>query len=138
MFAEITRRKIVEFGPDRKAAIAMAFTGNCTLLISALPMLTSVVAANGVISINPFPLFEGGLMGFRIPPQRLELTLGNLVVIALHPSLKIQLIFDSADQKLEFLGKLNLAEESSGDESASAPSSNSTSATIDSGVENVQ
>jgi hypothetical protein len=92
----------------QKAAIAMAFTGKCTLFISALPMLTSVVAANGVISINPFPLFEGGLMGFRIPPQRLELTLGNLVVIALHPSLKIQLIFDSADQKLEFLGKLNL------------------------------
>ncbi|KYB24823.1 hypothetical protein TcasGA2_TC031832 [Tribolium castaneum] len=102
-------------------------------------MRTSVVAANGVISINPFPLFEGGLMGFRIPPQRLESSGFNWVVIALHPSLKIQLIFDSADQKLEFLGKLNLAEESSsGDESASATSSSSTSATVDSGVENVQ
>jgi hypothetical protein len=31
----------------------MAFLGNCTLLINAIPMRTSVTAANGVISINP-------------------------------------------------------------------------------------
>jgi hypothetical protein len=53
----------------QKAAIAMAFTGNCTLFISTLPMLTSVVAANGVISINPFPLFEGGLWGLEYLPN---------------------------------------------------------------------
>jgi hypothetical protein len=51
----------------------MAFLGNCTLLINAIPMRTSVTAANGVISINPFPLIAGGLVGFPIPPQHLNL-----------------------------------------------------------------
>ena len=118
----------------------MAFLNNCTLIINASYLRTRVVALNGVISIDPFPLFPGGLTGFEIPPQRLDLTPYNFVQIYLHPALKITLIFDSRDQKVEFINKLNLAEENiSSDESASASSSNpSTDPTVDSGYDNTQ
>ena len=86
----------------------MAFVNNCVLAINATPMRTRVVALNGVISIDPFPLFQGGITGFQIPPQRLDLTGYNWVIIRLHPALTITLMFDSPDLKNEFIGKLNL------------------------------
>ncbi|KAH0818281.1 hypothetical protein GEV33_004510 [Tenebrio molitor] len=122
----------------------MAFLGNCTLLINAIPMRSSVRAANGVISINPFPLIAGGLVGFPIPPQHLNLEVHCCVPITLHSALQIFLIFDADEQKMEFIAHLNLAEHgtSSSDETDKSASSNSNSnasqtPTTDSGFENV-
>jgi hypothetical protein len=122
----------------------MAFLGNCTLLINAIPMRSSVRAANGVISINPFPLIAGGLVGFPIPPQHLNLEVHCCVPITLHSALQIFLIFDADEQKMDIIAHLNLAEHgtSSSDETDKSASSNSNSnasqtPTTDSGFENV-
>ncbi|KAJ3629177.1 hypothetical protein MTP99_013586 [Tenebrio molitor] len=96
----------------------MVFVGNCTLLNSA-PIRATVEAGNGIISITPFPLFGGGLVGYRIPPQRLSLIIPNYISILLHPALMIHLLFDTDAQKYEFVGQLNLPENESSDASAS-------------------
>ncbi|RZC35329.1 hypothetical protein BDFB_012263 [Asbolus verrucosus] len=85
-----------------------SFVGNCTLFINSEYMRCRVEALNSVISLTPFPLFPMGLIGFRIPPQRLCLINPNNVVISLHSSLKVHLTFDSANEKMEFVGMLNL------------------------------
>jgi hypothetical protein len=88
--------------------IAMAFLGNCTLVINATPIRTRIDAANGIISLLPFPLFPAGLVGFRIPPQRLNLIFPNVLSIMFHPALRIDLLFDTDEQKRVFIGALNL------------------------------
>lgn len=91
-----------EFKPFKisRQKSAMAFLGNCTLLINAMAIRTRVETANRVISITSFPLFEMGLVEFRISPQRFDLIFSNMVPIALNPALKIYLFFDSDDQKI--------------------------------------
>jgi hypothetical protein len=117
----------------------MVFVGNCSLFINSAPIRTTVEAGNGIISITPFPLFAAGLVRYRIPPQRLNVIFPNTITILLHPALTIHLVFDTDDQKREFVGQLNLPENESSEGSASASPSSppSTNPSTDSGVENV-
>jgi hypothetical protein len=61
-------------------------------------------------------------------------------VVSIHPALRIDLLFDTDEQKREFIGALNLPEDGSSSEgsaSSSSPPSNPSSGPTDSGVENV-
>ncbi|CAH1379907.1 unnamed protein product [Tenebrio molitor] len=110
----------------------MVFVGSCTLFINRAPVRVNIEAGNGAISITPFPLL-GALVGYRIPPQRLNLIFPNQVSIELHPALIIHLMFSTDEEKLEFIGHLNLRE----NESSSEESGSSSGPSTDSGIQNV-